>query len=295
MSLVLRTLALERLVVETAATISSAGVEFLVLKGVATGRLDHAEPVRRQTSDVDILVRRTKLRPAVDALAKSGFVRRGSLVLLDKGEAWESPAGVVDVHIRPHAAGRFLGEQWWTTSEPLPVAGHEFRALSRAGRMAHAASHFSLSYPNHRILTSLLDLIVISRAADGSDRAGAERFLSELGVSDITARITSRAADLMGDANLILGQVGSRPLDMVLRYAYDRPRLDLMAIKLAKTYGMPWREKFGAIRGLVAPSDEFLAKGGYSSRTDRLVTLIRRPRLRSLDDEVGYDDESHLK
>jgi hypothetical protein len=68
-----------------------------------------------------------------------------------------------------------------------------------------------------------------------------------------------------------------------------------MAIKLAKTYGMPWREKFGAIRGLVAPSDEFLAKGGYSSRTDRLVTLIRRPRLRSLDDEVGYDDESHLK
>lgn len=277
-SLAVRRLALEGLLVGVASTLSSVDVEFLVLKGIATGRLDYPDAVRRQTTDVDILVRPGQFQRSIVALADSGFNRRHPLGLLDKGQAWESSAGVVDVHTRPHAAGHFLSEHWWTTSETLAIAGREFRALSRAGRMAHSAGHYSVAYPNHRILSSLLDLLVITRLASDAERAEAERFLTEIGVSDITARITNRAAALVGDSSVILGRVGRRPLDRMLRNAYDRPDLDLMAMKLAKTFGMPWKEKIPAIRNFVAPSEEFLALGGYTSRTDRLGSVLRRRR-----------------
>lgn len=278
MDFAMRTLTLEQLAVEVHEILSSVDVEFLVLKGVATGRLDHGDPVSRRTSDFDILVRPDTFDRCVAALSDAGFALRSDPDLLDKGEAWESSAGVVDLHTRPHTAGRSLDEYWWATSQPLKIAGREFRALSRAGRMAHAASHYSVSYPNHRIMTSLLDLLVISRGADDADRAGAERFLAGLGVSDLTARITTRAAVLIGDERVLLGQVGSGPLNLMLRRAYDRPDLDLAAIKVAKTFGMPWHEKVTAIRRLVAPTHDYLVKGGYSSRTDRWVTLVRRRR-----------------
>lgn len=290
LGLAVRSLGLERFAVELAAILSSAGVEFLVLKGMATRYLDYADPLLRQTSDVDILVRPQRFETALAALAGSGFVRRKALDLLDKGEAWESPAGVVDVHTRPHAAGRFLGGHWWETSEVFLVAGHELRALARGGRLAHAASHYSVAYPNHRFLSSLLDLLVISRSSDDGDRAEAERFLREVGVSDITARITSRAAVLAGEPGVSLGREGHRPLDVMLRRAYDRSDLDLAMIKLAKTFGMPWNEKGRAIRGLLFPTEEFLAEGGYRSRTDRLVALVQRRRLRARADRLKDGD-----
>jgi hypothetical protein len=277
-TLTMRRLSLEGLVVQVADTFSSVGVEFLVLKGIATGRLDYVDPVLRYTTDVDVLVHQKDLKQAVDALAGSGFARHKELDLLDKGEAWESAAGIVDVHTRPHAAGRFLTDRWWSNNEILPIAGHELRALARGGRLAHAASHLSVSYPNHRILSSLLDLHVIAAAAGDEDRAIAEEFLTEVGVSDLTARITGRASILIGDTDVILGRPGGRPRDLMLRRAYDRPDLDLVSVKLAKIFGMPWSEKPGTIRNLLFPSEAFLVEGGYNSRTERLISLASRRR-----------------
>jgi hypothetical protein len=278
MSLSMRRLSLEGLAVDVAGALSGAGVESLVLKGIATGRLDYHDPTLRHTTDVDLLVRPGDFKQAVDLLAELGFTRRNELVLLDKGESWRSEAGVVDLHTRPHSAGRFLSERWWSSSEILSIAGHELRALPRGGRLAHAASHFSVSYPNHRILSSLLDIQVIARVASDTDRSVAEEFLAEVGVSDLTARITGRAAVLIGDADVKLGRLSDRPRDLMLRRAYDRSDLDLVSVKLAKTFGMPWREKPGAVRSLLAPTESFLAEGGYKSRTQRLVSLVGRGR-----------------
>lgn len=276
MGLAVRRLALEGLVVEIAGAMESAGVMFLVLKGIATGRLDYADPSQRHTTDVDILVHRENFERAITAISSRGFTRRKELDLLDKGQSWEGPMGVVDVHTRPHAAGRFLGDHWWETSERFMVAGHELRALSRGGRLGHAASHYSVAYPNHRIMSSLLDVLTISRAVDDVARAEAERFLHDAGVGDITARITRRAASLLGEPLMILGQTRNRPLDSMLRRAYDRPDLDLAMVKLAKLLGMPWKERLGTVADVLVPSQDYLAAGGYKSRTDRVFTVVRR-------------------
>ena len=146
--------------------------------------------------------------------------------------------------------------------------------------MAHAASHFAVSYPNHRILSSLLDLIVISRLASDAERAGAERFLTEVGVSDLVHRITTRAAALVDDQHIVVGRPGGRPLDVALRRAYDRPDLDKVATKLAKTFGMPLASRMRVFRNWVAPSEEFLERGATPHAVDRVNQVVRRLRLR---------------
>ncbi len=271
-------LRLEHMLLEVGEVFEQAGVEFLVLKGVATGRLDHAQPGMRQAADVDILVRLEDLDHAGRALADAGFLRPdAATTLMDKGASWKSSSGVsLDLHTRPHTAGRALGESWWERSDTFVVAGHRFRALERGGRMAHAASHYALSFPNHRILSSLLDLVTISRVATEAERARAAEFLAEVGVSDIVGRITTRAAVLVADRGVVLGRAGSRPLDLTLRKAYDRSDLDKVALKLAKTFGMPRADKLRVVRNWVAPSDDFLALGGYRSAWDRYAQVTRR-------------------
>jgi hypothetical protein len=257
-----------------------SGIMFLVLKGVATGRLDHPRPERRQAADVDVLVRIDDFDRAARVLAEARWVRPDAVsTLMDKGESWKAPNGVsLDLHTRPHTAGRALGEAWWERSDSFFVAGRPFRALERGGRLAHAASHYALSFPNHRILSSLLDLVTIGRLASAAERARAEEFLAEVGVSDLVHRITRRVAVLVGDERIVLGRPGSRPLDLALRKAYDRSDLDKVALKLAKTFGMPRPDKARVVRNWVAPSADFLAMGGYSSRWDRVLQVVRRRR-----------------
>jgi hypothetical protein len=83
---------------------------------------------------------------------------------------------------------------------------------------------------------------------------------------------------LVDDSGVVLGRRGSRPLDLALRKAYDRSDLDKMALKLAKTFGMPGADKLRVVRNWLSPSEEFLALGGYRSRWDRLSQVLRRRR-----------------
>ncbi len=276
--LALNGLQLEGMLLAVSQLFGDAGVEFLVLKGVATGRLDYPQPGWRQAADVDVLVRVADVERAGRALASGGFLRPDATsTLMDKGETWRAPAGVsLDLHTRPHTAGRSLSEDWWDRSDVFVIGGREFRALDRGGRMAHAASHFALSYPNHRIFSSLLDLVTISRLASAAERDRAEQFLAALGVRDIVHRITRRGSRLLDDPGIVLGSPQSRPLDLALRRAYDRPDLDKLSLKLAKTLGMPAASKRRVLRNWVAPSQDFLALGGYSSRWDRLAQVVSR-------------------
>lgn len=271
-------LRLEHMLLEVGELFDRAGIEFLVLKGVATGRLDHVQPGMRQAADVDVLVHLDDFDRAGRVLAEGGFLRPdAAATLMDKGESWKAPSGVsLDVHTRPHTAGRALGNSWWQGCATFCIAGRPFHALERGGRLAHAASHYAVSFPNHRILSSLLDLVTISRLATDADHARAQEFLAEVGVSDLVHRITRRAAVLIGDEGVVLGCPGSRPLDLALRKAYDRSDLDKVALKLAKTFGMPRAEKMRVVRNWLAPSADFLAMGGYTSRTDRAKQVLRR-------------------
>ena len=271
-------LELEHLLVQAGMILNDAGIEFLVLKGMATRQLDMPDGTLRQAADVDLLVRESGYEAAAATLLGAGFSQPAeATTLMDKGGAWRTPDGrAVDLHTRPHTAGRNLDDHWWETAESFEVAGHEFRALSRGGRLAHAASHFALSFPNHRIMSSLYDLVAISRVSTEGDRAEAERFLVEIGVSDLAWRITSRAAKLVPGEAVIVGRRGEMPLDRILRKAYDRPDLDKAAVKLAKAYGMPWSGRRRVFRNWLFPSAGYLASGGYSSRLDRVISVVGR-------------------
>ncbi|HAS11800.1 MAG TPA: hypothetical protein DCS55_14990, partial [Acidimicrobiaceae bacterium] len=140
----------------------------------------------------------------------------------------------------------------------------------------HAASHYAVAYPNHRILSSVLDQQAISIVASAEERAAASEMLQEIGVGDIVHRISKRVATLLDDPELVLGAPSSRPLDLVLRRAYDRPDLDKVAMKLAKTFGMPSVDRRRVLRNWLRPSEEYLASGGYRSRRDRVASIARR-------------------
>ncbi|HAS11801.1 MAG TPA: hypothetical protein DCS55_14995, partial [Acidimicrobiaceae bacterium] len=138
--LAITALRLERMLVEVGQLLEEGGVEFVVLKGLATRHLDHLETWHRQSSDVDLLVRREQLPIAGTILRDAGYTAPDEAhVLMDKGESWRSPLGDgVDLHTRLHTAARPLPTRWWQTTERFETAGHRFLALNRAGRLAHA-------------------------------------------------------------------------------------------------------------------------------------------------------------
>jgi hypothetical protein len=277
-ALAVQGLKLEQLMVAVHRILKGVGVDFIVLKGMATSQLDFPRPDLRTAVDVDLLVRSDALATALEAFRAAGFESPYEIRnLMDKGETWVDPSGWhVDVHTRPHAPGRFLGPSWWNSRDEFQLAGCTFSALNRGGRLAHAASHLALSWPSARRFSSLLDMMVILEASERNDRDAAEQFLHDIRVSDVVRRITSRVAELLDRPDLVLGCPGRRPLDLMLRRAYDRADDDTALMKASTVFGMPGRERFEVLKNWVHPSDDFLEHGGYSSTADRVVTVFRR-------------------
>lgn len=278
-SLAVQDLKLEQLLVRTGEVLRDVNVEFRVLKGLATSRLDHHGSERRTTVDVDLLVPPPELARAIKAFVDAGFERRYEIEsLMDKGETLVDTTGwCVDLHTRLHSPARSLPDDFWALSERFEVNGISFDAMCRGARLGHAASHLALSWPSARRFSSLLDLVVLADLATAEDRWIAERMLRDTGVSDIVNRVTRRAACVVGRSDLVLGASGSHHLlDLLLRRAYDRSDDHLVAMKAATIYGMPARERLDVLENWVHPSAEYLARGGYSSRRDRVRKVVRR-------------------
>jgi hypothetical protein len=279
----LNALRLDRLLVQVGNRLNDENIQFRVLKGIATAHLDHEHPEDRIAVDVDLLLPPHQLALASETLMAAGYDSPYEIEsLMDKGRTLRDVhGGHVDLHVRPHAPAKTLGSDWWDAADHFEVGGRTFSALPRGARLAHAASHLTLSWPSARRFSSLLDMMVIVSRAEESDRRLAERFLSEIGVSDIVSRVTSRAALILDRPDLRLGHRGNRPIDRMLRRAYDRSDDDKVAMKFTNFFGMPRNEQRDVVSNWVNPSAEFLDRGGYSSRTDRLGKVLRRAVTRS--------------
>jgi hypothetical protein len=274
----MQALQLEQLLVSVGDLLGREGIDFLVLKGLATSHLDFLHPEQRTAVDVDLLIRPEDLDRATLALTASGFDRPDEIRdLMDKGRTLKDKSGRhVDLHIRPHAPGRRLGSYWWETSDTFVLAGRTFSALSRGGRMAHAASHLALSWPSARRFSSALDLVVLVDHFQPADRVEAERFLADLAVEDIVNRITSLLSLVLGRTDVVVGARRRRPLDRLLRRAFDRADDDTAVMKIATIVGMPVRERLVVLRNWISPSSDYLERGGYASPVDRVLTVFRR-------------------
>jgi hypothetical protein len=135
----------------------AAGIEFRVLKGLATAHLDHADPALRLTSDVDLLVRRGQLDAATEVLRPHVD---WELSYPDRSARWVERYGKdrtlklrdgswIDLHQMLVSGywGLVLDhDQFFEDGERYSIAGTEMTALSPEHRLLHVLLHSGYSH-----------------------------------------------------------------------------------------------------------------------------------------------------
>ena len=149
---------------ETLAVLESAGVDAVVLKGMATSVLDYPEPSLRHTGDIDLLIRPEDHDDAIRALKAAGaadhHLGEATDGLLLKGSTLVSQRGVeLDVHTRLTRYSAQDTDELVKHAVALPSGGG--RALNAELRLLHAAGHLLWSPPGTRRLSSLVDMSVL--------------------------------------------------------------------------------------------------------------------------------------
>lgn len=154
---------------DVAAGFQRDGVEWRVLKGVATARLLYDEPGKRHTGDLDVLVRESDFERAIDVVNFLGAttpvgVMHGNRVRdAQKARSFLHPRGVeIDVHRRVQALhqGSALSESFsFARSTPLVVAGVEVKALSRSGLFLHSCLHLATADTRLSTMADLLRML----------------------------------------------------------------------------------------------------------------------------------------
>ncbi len=154
---------LEHTLEQVSEAFDESGIDFRVLKGMATAKLDYPSALMREMVDVDLLVLPAQHAQAVGVLAALGFepisVDRIDPLLV-KGQTMRSPAGVeVDLHTR---LNKFSKSRTASLFQRSRSQCNPVRALTPEDRLFHAATHLILTPPGHRKLSGLLDVVVIS-------------------------------------------------------------------------------------------------------------------------------------
>lgn len=180
-----------------------AGLDFVLLKGLATGHLDHPSPAQRQTSDLDLLLSASDVPHAAAVLVAQGAEITGGAELnsIAKATTVRMPSGVeVDLHGRPVMLPYGMVEL--LPPVEFEVGGTSFRALDRPDRWAHAVAHYALSARSDRRASSLRDALATwptpaeyPRWDDAIQRwrAATLLFVVEQGLSELGISITDPA------------------------------------------------------------------------------------------------------
>lgn len=278
-------LELEHLLIDVAAVLGHAGIEYRVLKGPAVARLDYRNPALREFGDVDVLVRGRDFDAAAGVLARLECIRRyreprpGFTARFGKAACFVTPRGnEIDLH-RSFVAGPFasLGDHpgLWDSPDTFRVGGIALLALPRRWRMIGAAMHAVLG----RRVPRLVPLRDVAELSDLMDPDTVIASADEVGMAAVVAR-----AVLTADAMLNLSR------DTALhRWAFQfeptsRQRRDISAYtnehrSYAGQVRAGWRSVPGArakveyARDLLLPDRVYLDErdGGYVARMLRAL------------------------
>ncbi len=264
----LRTRAAHRLATQA---LRSWSIPCLTIKGIATSRLDFANPTLRQFGDVDILVRPDDAARARRVLQGAGFVQGSaeahSWTHMGHATAFRlNGEAEVDLHHRLArlAPGRLLaGIDFFDGTEPFDLDGEEAWAPDRAHRLLIAAANYSFTIADQRNWTTFADLIVMSRDTAAVDRA--------IDIADgIGLGRCVRSAIVVAHRTAGLG---APPLPAANTVWRDR----LVAWAHDKVVPIPWRERtvfallfpgatLRSVGGWLAPGEDYLESTGQSHR-----------------------------
>jgi hypothetical protein len=144
----------DRVLLEVAHELETAGVGFRVLKGVACATVDYAEPSLRCYGDLDVLIESSGYSETIAALLRAGYVRAwpelraGFERRFGKGVVLVRDGFELDVH-RTLVSGYFgLAidlEDLFGRPATFEVAGVALPCLSAEQRFIHACYHAALA------------------------------------------------------------------------------------------------------------------------------------------------------
>ena len=164
----------EHQMLEAIKTLSDAGVQAVVLKGMATAHLDYPDSSWRQVGDADLLVDAADFVPALSALEAEGWrqeyeLPRGHLRFT---HAVTLIRNSVELDLHQRIAHRAIGlliptSELFAARVGYEVAGRELFALSATDRLIHAAIHAQLSSGATKRLSSVADVLVLADGLQG--------------------------------------------------------------------------------------------------------------------------------
>jgi hypothetical protein len=168
-------LALDQRLLDTAALLDEAGVDFLVLKGTAHAHLAYPDPALRSYHDIDLLFPTDRYEEALRLLHDVGHERRFAPVRpafdrrFGKGATLVSPeGGELDIH-RNLVFGTFGFtidlDELFRSAVSFQLGDRQLRALGPETRLLHACYHAALGDPVPRY-NSVRDVAQMLRAGD---------------------------------------------------------------------------------------------------------------------------------
>jgi hypothetical protein len=266
-------LALEGVLVDAVACLTSAGLDHRVLKGPAVARLDHPDIALRCFTDVDLLVRATELDAAVAALIDAGLtradpqVREGFDRRFGKGATLLTRQGLaVDVH-RTLDRGPFGVlvdlDDLWRDPVVIEVAGAEMRALPAEQRLLSLCFHAALGDVPPRLgpLRDVALIVLGGQADDGRALELAHRWRADAVVARAVT-LAWAALDLREEAPLLSWARAREPSpwDRRMLALYLDPGESHLARALAMLRVIrPVRAKVAYARAITFPSSDYLA------------------------------------
>ncbi len=129
---------------EAVAALGQAGIEVLLLKGVAYAGTLYVEAALRPMSDIDLLVSGTRYTAAIEALGRLGYWHAGTpdqLSTPNHGFTLKRKDGSIDVHRHITHAGRTSIDldAVWQDARPAPHVMGALRASAPHEYMLHVA------------------------------------------------------------------------------------------------------------------------------------------------------------
>jgi Uncharacterised nucleotidyltransferase len=165
-------LAIEASAVEVRQLLDVAGIEWRVLKGLATSRLLYTDPAQRSSRDIDILVRPPDLEPALDALAsitgeqaepQAGPVRAA---MLKERQITDTRGVAIDVHQAIEGSlvtSRLPVAPLFAEPQSVIVGGVPLQGMNIPAMFVHSVLH---STSGGAQLSTLPDLGRLARMVD---------------------------------------------------------------------------------------------------------------------------------
>lgn len=158
------------------------GIDYAVLKGLATAHLDYPVPEWRQIGDIDLLVSPASFAAAIELIERDGWLQGYAL---PKGHRRFTHAVTfikdnIELDLHQHIAHRAIGlmvptDELLAKHRPYRVAGRQLWALSDVDRLIHAALHAHLSRGETKRLSSAADVLVMATRRRSEAAAVAER------------------------------------------------------------------------------------------------------------------------